>query len=188
MLSQRRNGDAMGLSAVEKRLDLAIPFHPLGNACPAGAASWSEHRPDERKKAGGLDEQPWRGLCQMLPVHLCQLGFEVIIDQGDRHVGRTLDHANAELFQSRFEFRCAIDSNRLNADTTFLEIFLRCLRREAEARPIGRGYARRSARCGQDITALNEPLQSCVDLVGRKTLFQLADDLAKAPSTLADRR
>ena len=37
LLSQRRNGDAAGLSAVEKRLDLAVAFHPLGKTGPAGA-------------------------------------------------------------------------------------------------------------------------------------------------------
>src|SRR5271157_5521242 len=55
---QWRNGDAAGLSAVEERLDLPVPFHPLGKTHPAGAFAWAEHRPHQRENAGRLDEHP----------------------------------------------------------------------------------------------------------------------------------
>src|SRR5580658_4786422 len=53
--SQWRNGDAAGLSAVEERLDLPVPFHPLGKTHPTGAFAWAEDRPHQRENAGRLD-------------------------------------------------------------------------------------------------------------------------------------
>src|SRR6202040_1894859 len=55
---QRRNGEAAGLSAVEERLDLPVPFHPLGKTHPAGALTWSEHWPHKGENARRLDEHP----------------------------------------------------------------------------------------------------------------------------------
>src|SRR5208282_5386749 len=37
-----RNGDAGGLSAVEKRLHLSVPLHALGKTGPTGALAWTE--------------------------------------------------------------------------------------------------------------------------------------------------
>ncbi len=65
---ERRNGDAACRSAVEKRLDLPVPFHPLGEAGPTCALAWGEHWPHQGKNAGGLDEQPARVIQQVLPV------------------------------------------------------------------------------------------------------------------------
>jgi len=75
----------------------------------------------------------------------------------------------------------------LNAHTTFLEIFLRGLGQQAEARPISVYGAIRRARCREDIAAVDQPLQGFADFVGRKILFQLANELPKAPSTLCYR-
>jgi hypothetical protein len=75
----------------------------------------------------------------------------------------------------------------LNADTTFLEIFFRDLRREAQARPIGGYGIRRSARFRDDEAAIDQPLQGFVNLVRWKIPFQRAHELAKTLSTLAYR-
>src|ERR1700745_993724 len=55
---QWRNGDAAGLSAVNERLDLPVPFHPLGKTHPTGAFAWVEHRPHEGENAGRHNEHP----------------------------------------------------------------------------------------------------------------------------------
>ena len=68
LVSQRRDGDAAGLSAVDERLDLPVPCHPVGETHPAGALPRPEHRPHQGKNAGGLDEQPRRAIRQMLSV------------------------------------------------------------------------------------------------------------------------
>ena len=68
--SQRRNGEAAGLFAVEERLDFPVPFHPLGKTHPAGALLRPEHRPHKGKNAGGLDEHPRGAIRQVLLVQL----------------------------------------------------------------------------------------------------------------------
>ena len=50
---QWRNGDAAGLSAVEERLDLPVPFHPLGKTHPAGAFAWRNTGPTRGKMPEG---------------------------------------------------------------------------------------------------------------------------------------
>ncbi len=75
----------------------------------------------------------------------------------------------------------------MNAHATFLEIFVRDLGRQAQARPIGGYGIRRSARFRDDKAAIDQPLQSFVDLVGREIPFQRANELPKTLSTLADR-
>ena len=75
----------------------------------------------------------------------------------------------------------------MNAHATFLEIFLRDLGRQAQARPIGGYGIRRSARFRDDKAAIDQPLQGFVDLVGREILLQRANELPKTLSTLAYR-
>ncbi len=120
--SQWRNGDAAGLSAVQERLDLPVPFHPLGKTHPTGAFAWAEDRPHQGENAGRLDEHPGSAVQQMPPIQFCQLRFEIIVHQRDRQPGG--GHA-----QGGPEFRCSLHIDRLNAHTTFLEISLRSLRR-----------------------------------------------------------
>ncbi len=184
---ERRSGDPARRSAVEKRPDLSVPLHPLGKAGPTGALAWPEHRPHEGKNAGGLDEQPGRMVRQMLPVQFGQSSFEVVAHQRDRQVGGALQDANAQPFQGGAELRCTLHVDRLNAHTTFLEISLRGLRQQAEARPIGGHGVYRRARFRDDEAAVDQPLQGFVDLVGRKILLQLANELPKTPSTLSYR-
>jgi len=50
---QRRNGDAAGLPAVEKRLDLPVPFHAIGKTGPTGTLARAEHRPTRGKMPEG---------------------------------------------------------------------------------------------------------------------------------------
>src|ERR1700676_554871 len=77
VLGERRNRDAPRLPAVEHRPDLAVPFHSLGEAGPARTFARTEHRPDQGKNSGWLDEQPWRAVGQMLPVQWLELTFEI---------------------------------------------------------------------------------------------------------------
>ena len=58
---KRRNGETLGGFAIEKRLDLPVPFHPLGETLPTGALSRDEHGSDERENPRRLNERP-RGL------------------------------------------------------------------------------------------------------------------------------
>ena len=57
---ERRSRHAVRGPAVEKRPNLTVSLHSLGKARPAGAFAGPEQRPDQRKIAVGLDEQPWR--------------------------------------------------------------------------------------------------------------------------------
>ena len=65
----------------------------------------------------------------------------------------------------------------MNAHTTFLEVSLRIVRQQAEARPVGVRMIRRRARCRDDEAAVGEPLQGFADLIGGKILPQLANEL-----------
>ena len=146
-----------------------------------------EHRPHQGKNAGGLDQQPGRAVRQMLPVQFGQSSFEIVVHQRDRQVGERFDDANAELAQRGAEFRRTLHVDRLNAHTTVLEISLRGLRRQPEARPIGRRGASGRARCRKDIAAVEQPLQRFVDLVGRKISLQLANEFPNSSSAFAYR-
>src|SRR5580698_4209959 len=75
VLGERRNRDATRLPAVEHRPDLAVPFHPLGETGPARAFARAEHRPDQGKNPGWLNEQPRRAVRQVLPVQWLELPF-----------------------------------------------------------------------------------------------------------------
>ena len=180
---ERRDGDAARLPAVEQRLDLAVSFHAIGKTGPTGALARAEHRPHQGKNAGGLDQQPGRTVRQMLPVQFGQSPFEIIVHQRDRQVGGALHDANAQPAQGGAEFLAALHVDRLNANATVLEIFLRDPRRQAEARPIGgRGVCRGRPPFRADIAAVDQPLQGFVDLVGRKFFPQAANDLPNALS------
>src|SRR5262252_4223069 len=72
---QWRNGDAAGLSAVEERLDLPVPFHPLGKTHPTGAFAWAEHRPHQGENAGRLDDANAE-LAQGGPEFRCSLHID----------------------------------------------------------------------------------------------------------------
>ena len=171
---------------LEQRLDLPIPFHPLGKTHPTGALAGAEHRPHQGKDAGGLGEHPGRVVGQMLPVQFGQSLLKIIADQRDRQVGGALDDANAQSSQRVAEFTCPLHIDRLNADTAFLKIFLHGLRQQAEARPIGGRRAGGGTRRADDIAAVDQPLQRFLDFVGRKIPLQLASELAKTPSTFCD--
>ena len=124
---------------------------------------------------------------QMLPVQFLKSFFEIIIDQRDRQVGGALHDANAELTQGGAEFCCALHVDRLDAHTKFLEIFLRRLRQQAEARPIGGCGAGRGTRRRDDKSAVGQPLQSLMDFVGRKILLQLANEFRESSFQLLSR-
>jgi hypothetical protein len=181
---ERRSRDAARLFAIEERLDLPVPFHPVGETGPAGALTRGEHRPDQRKDAGGLDQQPGRLVRQMLPVQCVELPFEVIAHQYDREVrSAALDDANAKRRQSGFEFRCPRDVDRLNAHANLLEVRIGHPRRKPEARPIGgRGTLRRAGGGRDDEAAIDQPIQGFLDFVRRKIPFHLTKDLAKSLS------
>ena len=172
-------------SAVEKPLDLPIPYHAIEKAGPAGALARAEHGSHQGKGAGGLHEQPGRMVRHPLPVQFGQPSFEIVVHQRDRQVGGTLDDANAELAQGGTEFRRTLHVDRFNAHTTIREILLGDSRRQAEARPIAGHGAGGSARCRDDIAALDQPLEGFLDLVGRKIPPQLANELRKALSAFS---
>src|SRR6516225_7986007 len=118
----------------------------------------------------GLSTGPTKG--QMLLVQFSQPSFQIITRQRDRQVGGTLHDANAQPPQGSAELGCTLHVDRLNAHTTFLEIFLRDLGRQAQARPIGGYGVRRSARFRDDKAAIDQPLQGFMDLVGWKLSLQ----------------
>ena len=186
---ERRNGDGRACPRSRNALTSRFRYHAVGKTGPTGAVAWAEHRPHQGKGPGGLDEQPGRMVRHMLPVQFGQSSFEIVVHQRDRQVGGSLDDANAELTQGGAEFRCTLHVDRLNAHATFLEILLRGLRRQAKARPIGGHGAGGRARCRDDIAAVDQPLESFVDLVGRKIPLQLANELSDSlfrPFPIAD--
>ena len=84
VLHKRRNGNRADRPALEKRLDLTVPFHAIRKANPTGALAWSEHWSHQGKNSGGLDEQPRRTVQQMTPVHFFQSSFEVVTHHCNR--------------------------------------------------------------------------------------------------------
>ena len=126
---QRRNGDAAGLSAVEERLDLPVPFHPLGKTRPAGALARLNTGPTRGKMPEGWTSSHGAPSDKCCRFNSASRRFEIIVHQRDRQVGGALDDANAQPAQRGAEFRCPLHVDRLNAHAAFLEIFLRGLRR-----------------------------------------------------------
>ena len=157
LLGQRRNDDREGLPAVKHRLDLPIPFHPLGKTHPAGALPRSEQGSHQRENAGGLDEHPGRTVQQMLLVQLGQSPFEIIVHQTDREVRRALDDANPQAGQGGAKLRFPLSVDGLDPHPAFLQILLRGLRRQAEARPVCSCNILGSARGGENVTAVEQP-------------------------------
>src|ERR1700722_8706370 len=91
VLGEWRNRDATRLPAVEHRPDLAVPFHPLGKTGPARTFARAEHRSDQGKNSGWLNQKPRRAVGQVLPVQRLELAFEIIVDQDDGEVGGAID-------------------------------------------------------------------------------------------------
>ena len=156
-LGKGRNSDTPRRTMIEKRLNLPVPAHSLGETAPACAFAGAEDRSDQRKNAGWLCEQPARTVRQMLLVQLGQPAIEIIAYQRDRKIGRARYDANAELGQRSAKLSCTFDLDRLNAHAALAKIFLSGFRRKPEARPIGCGYSGVRARCGQYKIAVNEP-------------------------------
>ena len=179
VLGERRNRDAARVPAVEHRPDLAVPFHPLGETGPARPFAWAEHRPEQGKNAGWLNQQPRRAVGQVLPVQRLQLPFEIIVDHDDREVGGAIDDADTEFAQRRAKLPGTLGIDRLNAHLAFLQIFRRHFQRNAQRRPIAGGGVG-SLPFRHDVVAVDQPLDGLVDHVGWKPFRQLADDLAKA--------
>src|SRR3954470_14622973 len=65
---ERGRYKAARLRAVEKRLDLPVPLHPVRQTGPACALSWSEYRSHQRENAGRLAKHPRRVFGEMFPV------------------------------------------------------------------------------------------------------------------------
>ena len=125
--------------------------HALGKTGPAGALAPGLNTGPTRGKMpeGWTSSQGVRSdKCCRFNSASCR--FEIIAHQRDRQVGGALHDANAQLAQGGAELRCALHVDRLNAHATFLEISLRDLRRQAEARPIGGRGAGGRARCRDD--------------------------------------
>ena len=180
---ERRIGDGAYACPVEKRLDFPVALHAVRKTDPARALARAEYRSHQRKDARGLDQQPGRTLRQVLLVQFSQFSVEVVVHQRDGQVGRALHHAHPELTERSGKLLRAFHVNRLKAYATPLQVFLRSLGREAEARPIGGGRRIRGrAALRHDVAPVEQPLQGFVDLVGGKFLFQIANDLSKAPS------
>ena len=115
ILAERRGSHAASLLAVEKRLDLPVPFHAIGKAGPAGALSRAENRTDQGKNTGRLHQQPVLLLRQPLAVEFRKLAVEIVVHQNDGQIGRVIDDANAEFAQRGVQFALAGRSHRLRS-------------------------------------------------------------------------
>ena len=175
---ERGLGDRARLLAVEEGADLAIPLHAVGKAGPTGGFMGAEDRSDQRKQTGRLAEQPGLSFREMAAVHGRESGIEVVVDQRDREVGRSLNETHAEALQGAFELGLALRVDRLHANPRLAQIARGHLLRQAERRPIGIGRPAAS-RVAHDIAALQQPVQRRVDLIEREIGLQGAHDLAK---------
>ena len=189
VVDQRRYGDRLRRCAVEKPLDLPVADHAIEQTVPAGALARFEHGPHQRKHAGRLHQQPGRLVGHAFPVHLRQPPVEIIVHQRDRELGRTLGDLNSEFAQGRGKFFGAFDIDRFDPHGAITEIFLRDLERQAETRPISSDGAIECVGCScNDVSALEQPLDRFLYLVGRKALRKLANDLRRSLSIFSDRR
>src|SRR5215475_3248831 len=130
---QWRYGDGLRGSAIEKALDLAVSDHPVEQAGPAGGFAWHERRPDQRKHARWLHEQPWRLARNALLVEFGELTLEIVIDQRDGQIRRSRHNVNAEFAQSRRELLGAGHVDRFHAHLAAAEIFLGYVGRQPKA-------------------------------------------------------
>ncbi|UWU81106.1 hypothetical protein N2603_22345 [Bradyrhizobium huanghuaihaiense] len=95
---------------------------------------------------------------------------------------------NTELAQRRGQLPGAFDVNRLDLDGAIAKILFGDLQRDAEAR---QETADGVVECfwvpRNDISAIEEPLDRFLDLVGRKVLRKLANDLRPSLAMFSDR-
>ena len=188
VVDERRYGDRLRRSAVEKSLDLPISNHAVEQTVPAGALAGLEHGPHQWKHAGRLHQQPRCLVGHAFPIHLGQPPVKIVVDQRDRELGRALGDLNAEFAQGRGKFFGAVDIDRFDPHGAIAEILLRDLGRQAEARPISSDGAIECARCScNDVSAFEQPLDRFLYLVGRIALRKLANDLWRRLSIFSDR-
>ena len=105
---------------------------------PAGAlAPGLNTGPTRGKMPEGWTSSQGVSIRQMLPVQFGQPRFEIIAHQRDGQVGGALTTRTPSAFKAAPSSVGALHVDRLDAHTTFLEISLRGLRQQAEARPVG---------------------------------------------------
>ncbi len=107
IFAERRRDHAGSVLPIEKCLDLAVPFHAIGEAAPTGALSRPENRTDQGKNSRGLHRQPFLLLRQPLTVEFGKLAVEIVVHQNDSQIGRVIDHPNAEFAQSGLKLALA---------------------------------------------------------------------------------
>ncbi|MCP1846479.1 hypothetical protein J2R80_000302 [Bradyrhizobium sp. USDA 4541] len=168
---QGRYGDHLRRSAIEKSLDLPIAYHAIEQASPAGALARLEHGSHQRKHAGRLRQQPGRPIAKALSVQFDEPPVKIVVRQCDRELGRPLGDPNTELAQGRGKFVGAFDIDRFDPHWAIAEILFCDLGGEAETRPISiDGACERVRRSAYDISALQQPPDRFLDLVGGKIL------------------
>ncbi|WP_245323599.1 hypothetical protein [Bradyrhizobium shewense] len=95
---------------------------------------------------------------------------------------------NTELVQRRGQLLGAFDVDRLNPDGAIAKILFRDLKGHAEARQeAADGVVECFRALRNDISAIKEPLDRFVDLVGRKVLRKLANDFGPSLAMFSDR-
>ena len=112
--------------------------------------------------------------------------FEVIAREHDREVAGASRDANAERAERRGQRRLPLDVDRLEMDGAALEVLLRDVERQAEARPVCGCGCGRIARGGDEIAAVDHAPERFLDRFGGKGSRELAEDVAIAPAR-ADR-
>ena len=106
--------------------------------------------------------------------------FKIVVDQRNCQVGRALHQADAKILQGSPEFACTGHTDRANARTKTLEVFLSGLGWQPEAGPIGRACTSAGARCWKDEPPLEQPPLGFLDLRFREVSLQLVHELPKA--------
>ncbi|MCP2210205.1 UNVERIFIED_ORG: hypothetical protein J2R93_004617 [Bradyrhizobium japonicum] len=188
MVDERRYGDRTRRSPVKKPLDLPVADHAIEQASPARAFARFEHGPDQRKRAGRLHQQPMRLAGYAFLVQFGEPAVKIIVHQRDRELWRALGDLNAEPTQGRGQLLGAFDVNRLDLHGATAKILLRDFRRQAEACPkTADGFVECWRYPRNDISAIEEPLDRLLDLVGREALRKLANDRRPGVAMFSDR-
>src|SRR3954451_20845070 len=177
-----------GRTSIEEALHLPVSYHAVEKAGPTGAIARTEHRSYKRKGTGRLNEQPARTVRHALLVQLGQSPVKIVVDQGYREIGSTLNDANPKCGEGQAEFLFAAHVERLDAHAAIIQVLLGNIRGQAQAGPIARHRLSGGCRCRDDITPFYEPLEGLLNLLGRKIPAQVADELSETPSTLRDCR